>query len=169
MDRKPNDQTTAIWVLLNIAHKRVTQTFEAELKHARLPSAAWYDILWALERAEEGMRQNELERQSLFDQPNLSRTIKRMVDDGLVTQCPAATDRRGRELRITEEGKALRAEMWKVYGGLMLSEIEDKVPSAHLSGLIEGLASLVPEKDEKLQGKLKTARETAINPPKGPC
>lgn len=88
MDRKPNDQTTAIWVLLNIAHKRVTQTFEAELKHARLPSAAWYDILWALERAEEGMRQNELERQSLFDQPNLSRTIKRMVDDGLVTQCP---------------------------------------------------------------------------------
>jgi len=49
----------------------------------------------------------------------------------------------------------------------MLSEIEDKVPAEHLSGLIEGLASMVPDQDEKLQGKLKTARKTAINPPKG--
>ncbi|SMR82148.1 DNA-binding transcriptional regulator, MarR family [Aliiroseovarius halocynthiae] len=163
MDKKPNDQTTAIWVLLNIAHKRVTQTFEAELKRARLPSAAWYDILWALERAKDGMRQNQLESQSLFDQPNLSRTIKRMVDDGLVTQCPAPSDRRGRVLRITDDGKALRAQMWEVYGRLMLSQIEDKVPDAHISGLIEGLASLIPEKDEKLQGKLNSARDGAEN------
>lgn len=160
MDRKPNDQTTAIWVLLNIAHKRVIQTFESELKRARLPSAAWYDILWALERAEGEMRQNELERQSLFDQPNLSRTIKRMVDDGLVTQCPAPSDRRGRVLRITEDGKALRAQMWKVYGGLMLSQIEDKVPAEHIAGLIEGLASLVPCDDEKLKGKLDHVRDS---------
>lgn len=165
MDKKPNEQTTAIWVLLNIVHKRVTQTFEAELKRARLPSAAWYDILWALEREDEGMRQNELERQSLFDQPNLSRTIKRMVDDGLVTQCPAPNDRRGRVLRITEPGKALRAQMWEIYGGLMLSEIEDKVPKAHAKGLIEGLASLVPEPSEKLQGKLHLARERGKNCP----
>lgn len=163
MDKKPNDQTTAIWVLLNIAHKRVTQTFESELKRARLPSAAWYDILWALEREDEGMRQNELERQSLFDQPNLSRTIKRMVDDGLVTQCPAPSDRRGRVLRITEAGKSLRAQMWEVYGGLMLSQIEDKVPRIHIEGLIEGLAALVPERDEKIQGKLNLARKAAEN------
>lgn len=163
MDKKPNEQTTAIWVLLNIAHKRVTQTFESELKRARLPSAAWYDILWALEREDEGMRQNELERQSLFDQPNLSRSLKRMVDDGLVTQCPAPSDRRGRVLRITEAGKTLRARMWEIYGGLMLSEIEDKVPEAHKKGLIEGLASLVPERDEKIEGKLKLARETTKN------
>ncbi|MCK0126891.1 MarR family transcriptional regulator, partial [Gelidibacter sp. F2691] len=146
MDKKPNDQTTAIWVLLNKAHKLVTQKFETELKRAGLPSAAWYDILWALERAEEGMRQNELERQSLFDQPNLSRTLRRMVDDGLVTQCPAPSDRRGRVLRITDAGKALRARMWEIYGGLMLSQIEERVPNDHLGGLIEGLASLIPEK-----------------------
>ncbi len=46
MDRKPTESTTAIWVLLNIAHKRVTQKFETELRRAGLPPAAWYDVLW---------------------------------------------------------------------------------------------------------------------------
>jgi DNA-binding MarR family transcriptional regulator len=145
MDRKPTESTTAIWVLLNIAHKRVTHTFEAELKRAGLPPAAWYDVLWALECHPEGLRQNQLEGMSLFDQANLSRTIKRMVEDGLVTQVPAPEDRRGRILTITDAGHALRLAMWQVYGPLMISEIERKVPEGLAQGLVDGLQSLVPE------------------------
>ncbi|MDU8926516.1 MarR family winged helix-turn-helix transcriptional regulator [Alisedimentitalea sp. MJ-SS2] len=144
MDKKPNSETTLIWVLLNIAHKTVTQRFETELRRAGLPPAAWYDVLWGLERNPQGMRQNQLERGSLFDQANLSRTLKRMVDDGLVTQCPAPEDRRGRILTITDAGRDLRLRMWEVYGGLMLSEIEDKVPAHARQGLIQGLQALVP-------------------------
>jgi DNA-binding MarR family transcriptional regulator len=142
--KKPNKDTTQIWVLLNVAHRRVTQRFEAELRRGGLPPASWYDILWALECNPDGQRQYELERQSLFDQANLSRTIKRMVEDGLVSQIPAPEDKRGRVLTITAEGKALRLRMWDIYGGLMLSEIEDKVPANQTRGLIDGLKALIP-------------------------
>ncbi|WP_371170919.1 MarR family winged helix-turn-helix transcriptional regulator [Aliiroseovarius sp. 2305UL8-7] len=145
MDKKPNETTTAIWVLLNRAHKQVTQRFESDLRRAGLPPAGWYDILWGLERSPNGLRQFELEKQSLFDQPNLSRTLKRMSEDGLVQQIKAPSDRRGRILTITEAGKAMRLRMWGVYGGLMLSEIEEKVPTSLACGLIEGLKSLAPE------------------------
>ncbi|MHA6265469.1 MarR family winged helix-turn-helix transcriptional regulator [uncultured Aliiroseovarius sp.] len=145
MDKKPNATTTDIWILLNVAHKRVTQKFETELKRAGLPPAGWYDILWGLERSPDGLRQFELERKSLFDQPNLSRTLKRMAEEGLVRQSPAPQDRRGRVLTITEQGKALRLKMWDVYGGLMKSEIESKVPADLTDGLIQGLSALAPE------------------------
>ncbi len=142
----PSKDTTAVWVLLNLAHRHVTGRFEAALRDAGLPSARWYDVLWALEKnGPGGLRQYELERYSLFDQPNLSRTLKRMVDQGLVTQCTAEDDGRGRVLNITEKGRDLRARMWQVYGGLMLSEIEEKVGHAHLPGLRAGLMDLLPE------------------------
>jgi DNA-binding MarR family transcriptional regulator len=98
-----------------------------------------------LECHPEGLRQNQLEGMSLFDQANLSRTIKRMVEDGLVTQVPAPEDRRGRILTITDAGHALRLAMWQVYGPLMISEIERKVPEGLAQGLVDGLQSLVPE------------------------
>lgn len=142
--KKPSTHTTQIWVLLNLAHRRVTHRFEAELRRAMLPPASWYDVLWGLECNPDGLRQYELERESLFDQANLSRTIKRMAEDGLVTQIPAPEDKRGRVLSITPDGKALRLRMWQIYGGLMLSEIEDKVPEHLTEGLIEGLQALIP-------------------------
>ena len=142
----PNEDTTAIWVLLNLVNRHVVGRFETELKRAGLPNTRWYDVLWALERqGTEGSRQFELEALSLFDQPNLSRTLKRMVEEGLVTQCTAENDGRGRVLHITETGRDLRARMWAVYGGLMLSEIEEKVAPEHLDGLKNGLRDLLPE------------------------
>ena len=142
----PNEDTTEIWVLLNLANRHVVGRFETQLKRAGLPNTRWYDVLWALERnGAEGARQFELEALSLFDQPNLSRTLKRMVDDGLVTQCIAENDGRGRVLHITDAGRNLRARMWAVYGGLMLSEIEAKVAPEHVDGLKNGLRDLLPE------------------------
>ena len=145
MRRKPNSETTAIWVLLNTAHRQVKQKFETKLRRAGLPPAAWYDVLWGLERHPDGLRQYELEGECLFDQANLSRTLKRMVDDGLACQIQAPEDRRGRILTITTKGKALRKRMWAVYGGLMLSEIENRIPPDLTAGLIDGLQALVPE------------------------
>ena len=143
----PNDSTTAIWVLLNLAHRQVTGRFEVALKRAGLPNARWYDVLWALEKngGDKGLRQFELESFSLFDQPNLSRTLKRMVESGLVTQCAAENDGRGRVLRITEAGRDLRARMWQIYGGLMVSEIEEKLPADLAHALGQGLQYLLTD------------------------
>lgn len=145
MDKKPNMHTTAIWVLLNVAHKQVNQTFEIELRRSGLPPASWYDVLWSLEQQSDGLRQFELEKMSLFSQVNLSRNLKRMIEDGLVLQVRAKNDGRGRILTITDEGKTMRAKMWEVYGGLMISEIEERVPEQIAPAFVEGLKALVPD------------------------
>ena len=141
----PSPETTEIWVLLNLVHQSLSARFEAELRRCGLPTAAWYDVLWGLERASEGLRQYELQDFCLYDQPNLSRTLKRMIDDGLVEAERAKDDARGRVLRLTQAGKELRARMWQVYGGLMVDTIEHMLTSEQAHGLVEGLGALVPE------------------------
>ena len=101
----PNRNATDIWVYLNLAHHGLSQRFEAALRREGLPSTAWYDVLWGLERAPDGLRQYELQGQCLYDQPNLSRTLKRMVEDGLVRVETAGEDRRGRVFQLTETGR----------------------------------------------------------------
>jgi hypothetical protein len=39
----------------------------------------------------------------------------------------------------------MRVRMWKIYGGLMVSEIEDRVPKDIAPAFIKGLRSLVPD------------------------
>jgi len=140
-------QTTSIWVLLNVAHKQVIQAFETELKRKGLPPVHWYEVLRNLELKPEGMRQNELQTMSLYTQVNLSRNVKKMIEDGLVKQTKAESDGRGRVLALTEDGKEMRRRMWQVYGGLMVSQIEDRVPTDVAPHFIKGLKSLVPDVD----------------------
>jgi len=146
--KEPNRSTTEIWVLLNVAHRTLAQRFDTRLRRAGLPPAAWYDVLWPLEvasRESDGIRQNELQKYCIYDQPNLSRNIARMVDDGLVERRPAPDDARGRILSLTEKGRELRRRMWADYSALMLAEIEDKMDAETAAGLIRGLKALVPE------------------------
>lgn len=143
--QRPTRDTTEIWILLNVVHRRVTQRFEASLRGAGLPPPTWYDLLWALECRGDGMRQFELERVSLFDQPNLSRTLKQMIAMGLVAGITAPEDRRGRILTITAAGREMRQRIWQVYGALMISEIEDRISGEAARGLIDGLARLAPD------------------------
>ncbi len=142
MQKKPSDKATKIWMHLNLAHRQAVRRFESTLKTHSLPSMVWYDALWALERHPNGLRHFELERHCLMDQTSLSRAVKRMVSEGLVCQRSASEDRRGRVLTITDEGKALRVQMWGVYAQLIIDEIEDKIPAELHDGLIEGLQVL---------------------------
>lgn len=147
MEKEPNAQTTAIWVLLNVAQKRVRETFEKELRKNGLPPPAWYDVLRSLQLHPEGLRQNQLEKMNLFGQVNLSRNLKRMIEDGLVNQTRAQEDGRGRILTLTEEGFTMQKRMWRVYGALMVSEIEDRVPASIAPAFAKGLKALVPDVD----------------------
>ena len=135
----PSPQTTEVWVRLNLVHRALSRRFELSLRQAGLPSTVWYDILWGLERSPDGMRQFELQQQCLYDQPNLSRILKRMMDEGLVLMERALTDGRGRVFRLTDAGRALRARMWTVYGQMMIDEIEDSLSCEATGHLVEGL------------------------------
>jgi len=143
----PTPKTTEIWVRLNLVHRTLSRRFEVSLREAGLPSTAWYDILWGLERSPDGMRQFELQLQCLYDQPNLSRILKRMIDQSLIATERSPDDGRGRILRLTDAGRALRAKMWTVYGQMMIDEIEAPLTCEDARQLVEGLRAF--EVDQK--------------------
>ncbi len=127
----PTRDETALWVALNLTQRKIYAAIDAALKTAGLPPLRWYDVLWELERAKDcGARAFELEAKLLFQQSNLSRLLQRMISGGLVEEFVFENDRRGKVIRITEKGSAVRKEMWEVYGPL-IHKYMSKVPDPH--------------------------------------
>ncbi len=136
-------EPTAFWVALNLAYRSVHRDMEEALKQAGLPSLRWYDVLWELERAPDGMRPFELENDLLFEQSNLSRTLRRIVGEGLVEEFTYAADRRGKVLRITAKGRRLRKQMWAVYGPQIENKFGPLADTEDADKLIAILKSLI--------------------------
>lgn len=116
----PTKNETALWVALNQAQRSIYQTMDSALKASGLPPLRWYDVLWAMERVKsQGVRPFELEKGLIFEQSNLSRLLRRMIDAGLVEEAQYENDRRGKLLKITSKGCDVRLQMWRIYGPLI--------------------------------------------------
>lgn len=124
----PTKEETALWVALNRAQRAIYRSIDAALKKQNLPPLRWYDVLWELERAKgAGLRPFELEKKLIFEQSNLSRLLRRLSDEGLVRELAFVDDGRGKLLQITDDGRRIRRQMWKIYGPLINQHI-CKVP-----------------------------------------
>ncbi len=129
------------WVALNRLQLQAHRNIEAALAAAGLPKLDWYDVLWALERSEDGLRPYQMQEELLFEQSGFSRLSTRMAKDELIERVKDTTDGRGLTLRITETGKALRAKMWPVYRDAIAREMQrvkgQKVETDALQKLFE--------------------------------
>lgn len=68
-----------------------------------------YDVLFTLSSgSEDGLRLHELNKEMLISQPSLSRMVDRLEARGLVAKRPAAGDRRGLLITLTETGARLQ-------------------------------------------------------------
>lgn len=68
-----------------------------------------YDVLFTLSRApRDGLRLHELNKEMLISQPSLSRMVDRLEARGLVAKRPAAGDRRGLLITLTDAGAQLQ-------------------------------------------------------------
>ena len=141
--KEHSTQKTAFWVALNLAYRSVHRDMEKALKDAGLPPLRWYDVLWELERAERGMRPFELERGLLFEQSNLSRMLRRIIDEGLVEEQAFEADGRGKVLRITPKGREVRGRMWSVYGPQIERHFGDIGERPDAGELVDILKSLI--------------------------
>lgn len=113
----PTRKETAFWICVNQAQVFIHRKIDQKLKAAGLPPLRWYDVLWALEQAEDsGMRPFELEKSLLFEQSNLSHLLRRLISEGLVSQTVYSKDRRGKIIKITAQGQIVRRNMWDIYG-----------------------------------------------------
>ncbi len=141
----PTKNETALWVALNQAQRSIYQAMDSALKASGLPPLRWYDVLWAMERAQsQGVRPFELEKELIFEQSNFSRLLRRMIDAGLVEEAQYENDRRGKLLRITSKGCDVRRQMWCIYGplihkhmGYMASQFDHGDTAAALRSLFD--------------------------------
>jgi DNA-binding MarR family transcriptional regulator len=105
-----------VWPVFLTAHAVLIEQVETRLAAADLPQLAWYDVLWALERADGGrMRLAGLAEKIVLSRSNMTRLVDRLEDAGLVRRERSTEDRRGAFAALTPAGAALRARMWPVY------------------------------------------------------
>ena len=115
----PSKKDTKLWVAMNFALRAISRDMESALKAEGLPGLRWYDVLWALEGAKDGLRPFELEKKLLFEQSNVSHMLRKILSEGLVEIVAHEDDGRGKVVRITNAGRDVRKEMWRVYGPLI--------------------------------------------------
>jgi len=126
------------WSLFLTAHALVVEEIEKRLSAAGLPPLAWYDALWALERAPQGTaRMFEMAERMVIARYNLTRLMDRIEAAGLVERFRSDEDRRATYARITPEGLALRRKMWKVYGPAIDELFLSQLPQAQQDAMAE--------------------------------
>ena len=136
------------WPALLTARAQIVDEVERRLAGAGLPELAWYDVLWALERAPTGrLRMYELASQTVVTRSNITRLVDRLEAAGLVARERDGEDRRGAFAQVTPLGRRMREKMWKVYGAAIaelfeahLSEAENATMRACLLRIIEATA-----------------------------
>jgi DNA-binding MarR family transcriptional regulator len=123
------DAARHAWAVFLTAHAVLVEGVEARLTKAGLPPLAWYDLLWALERARDRRRRmHELADLVVLSRSNLTRLVDRLEKARLVRRVRSEDDRRGAYAEITAEGRKLRRKMWPVYAATI-----DELFGAHLT------------------------------------
>lgn len=143
MPKELSKSVVATWIALMRAQQTTLLKIERAFRDAKLPPLAWYDVLWELDRAEDGrLRPVEIERRMLIAQSNISRLIDRLEGEGHVERRPCEADGRGQHVVITPSGRELRRRMWPVYARALREAVGHRVSereAANLAGLLTKL------------------------------
>ena len=106
----------AAWRAFLRAHSTMLRRIAADLDEADMPPLSWYDVLAALQEADEQrLRQVELAERVLLSNSGLSRLIDRIEKAGLARRTTCHTDRRSFYIELTDEGRDMLERMWPVY------------------------------------------------------
>jgi DNA-binding MarR family transcriptional regulator len=144
----------SVWALFLTAHAVMVEEIEARFARAGLPTLAWYDVLWALERAgDRRLRMRELAELTVISRSNLTRLVDRLESAGLVERERAQEDRRGAFAVISTQGRALRKKMWPVYATAIKELFEDR--------LTEREAALMGESLRRILGAVRDRKKIA--------
>ena len=138
---EPGKAKSLAWIELLRAQRNALAKVERALKDADLPSLEWYDVLLELERGGP-LRQRDLQNRLLLAQYNLSRLLARMEAAGLIDRTPCPDDARCQWIAITEEGAALRKQMWPVYGAAIDRAVGSRLTESQAEELAHLLAKI---------------------------
>src|SRR3712207_4153515 len=103
------------------ARTTLTDRIETALRADDLPPLPWYDVLCALEEADEhGLRPLDLGYAVARTASGLTRLLDRMTAAGMVERTVCSSDRRGFTVTLTDSGRETHRMMRPVY----LREVE---------------------------------------------
>ena len=114
---------TKLAALRSLLRARTTlvDRLETALRADDLPPLAWYDVLCALDEADEhGLRPRDLGYAVAHTPSGLTRLLDRIVAAGLVERTVCPSDRRGFSVTLTQSGRDTLEMMRPVY----LREVE---------------------------------------------
>jgi DNA-binding MarR family transcriptional regulator len=95
--------------LVNRAARLMAQMFSRRLRRHGVALAQWAILLFLY--ATDGQTQRELSRMVAIEPPTVTRTIDRMVRDGLVRREPHPRDARATRITLTPRALALREDL----------------------------------------------------------
>ena len=156
MKSRETDHKGRAWALLLTTHATLLEQIEAALAEAGLPPLAWYDVLWELEKEQDGkLRMSELAERIILSRSNLTRLADRLQKEKLIKRETCADDKRGAYCAITPSGRAMRAKMWPVYSaqidqlfGAHISTEEAKVIAASLEKIMRAKKTMQQQSAE---------------------
>jgi len=126
----------SVWPLFLTAHAVLAEKIEARLAAGGLPPLAWYDVLWALERApRERRRMSELAERVVLSRSNLTRLVDRLEEAGFVARERSKDDRRGAYAVLTASGRDARRRMWPTYQAAIRELFESHLAEAEAAVL----------------------------------
>lgn len=134
----------SVWPLFLTAHAVLVERIEARLAAASLPPLAWYDVLWALERApERRLRMSELADHVVLSRSNLTRLVDRLEEAGYVARERSEEDRRGAYAVITSPGRELRRKMWPTYEASIREVFDSQLAEAEARPMATALQRML--------------------------
>lgn len=138
-----SEQHLDAWRAVLNAHARLTDAVERALADAGLPQLAWYDVLWALQRApDRTLRMGPLAEAVTISRSGLTRLVDRIEAEGLLERRPARDDRRAVEVTITADGSKLLRRMWPVYEAVLRERFEASLSRQDALAISRALAKV---------------------------
>jgi DNA-binding MarR family transcriptional regulator len=128
-DQRIDKRRLRMWIRM----LRTTRSAESQLRellreefNTTLPR---FDVLAALDRAEQGLKMSALSKQLLVSNGNVTGIVDRLVSDGLVQRVMVENDRRSTIVCLSNEGRKSFHRMADRHAGLvndLFSEMNEK-------------------------------------------
>lgn len=111
-----SERTFDCWRAVVSTHAAVTDRVQRALAAADLPPLSWFELLWAVQRSEQGHpRMSELAAQLTLSRGGITKLVDRLQEAGYITRVACPEDRRSLRAQLTPAGERMLEEMHAVY------------------------------------------------------
>ncbi|CAN5147306.1 MarR family winged helix-turn-helix transcriptional regulator [soil metagenome] len=111
----PTPGTLEAWTALLVAHRRLTNELDAELRRGAGMTLDDYDVLYQLRAADRALRMSELAGLVLVSRPSTTRLVDRLVERGWLRRWNDDVDRRVVRVELTDAGRQAQARAGRLH------------------------------------------------------